>query len=83
MSKAILGTLGAIIFGAFAWVVVSLDDSPRPTPEQDDAAYAEWHEMDPYAREIVCDMLEVNPERFIPEDGYAQAKLDLMERECK
>lgn len=77
--------LAAVFAALLGGVALSLDNSSRPTPEQDDAAYAEWQDMHPMAREILCDMYEERGEAmFFPHEteGLVEAKIDLMEREC-
>lgn len=79
--------VAVVVFAGVGVVLATLpDDGPRPTPEQDDAAYAEWQKMDLLAREIVCNMFEDRGEAiFFPsqDSGLTAAKVDLMERECK
>ncbi len=84
MNKLVV-ILAAVFVALIGGVALSLDNSSRPTPEQDDAAYAEWQDMHPMSREILCDMYEERGDAiFFPgePEGLIEAKIDLMEREC-
>ena len=91
MSNKLLFTLTGIFLALFLAIVLSLDNSERPTPADDDLAYAEWNDMDTPTQAFVCRTFNsVNDKDIIrrammdegDSEGFAEAQIDLLEREC-
>ena len=91
MSNKALFIVAGIFLAVFLAIVFSLDNSERPTPADDDLAYAEWNDMDTPTQALVCDaFISIDDKDLIrhsmmeegDSEGFAEAKIDLLEREC-
>ena len=86
--KAIATALLAVALGVVIWAVLSMNNTtaePIPSDEDQRRAALAWANMDETSRDIVCDiyMSESQEEEGLEAvDGFAQAKLDLMEGTC-
>jgi hypothetical protein len=87
----LLVALGAVALGVILWAVVAMNNDPavgRYTPTAADKANAaqEWANMDPRARNMVCDIFlsgtGINGKPMTADTGYEQAKIDLMAGAC-